>query len=549
MPELDSNPNPLLSRVELLRLAQGLGVVDADVMTRAELRAAIDKAQRPERAALDPHPVTWVGVARRLLASVVERGLNLPDAAALIRGDTKLMAPPMASPPVATVTLARIYAAQGHLDRAIVTLDEVLESDPDHELARDLRTQLDLRRTEIAQREGAPAAARAREEERARAAGPSNGHARAVAAEAAPANEPAALPEAPPVASVDAAAELVAPSFDTVERQAAHADLSPFPTEPPTLVGVVPLDVDAPAAANAPESEPPTPLAAGVDWQIENDSAASADALPEAETPRWAAASADTVDAAPVTDAVLSPPVGAALDATSPPEPPASAPEAFADAPEALVAADIVEAGATVAAAAVAAETVSAASADSAIADAVQPAASVGIEPPPSAPHAMNGVANGVAPAPGSSTAGAAAAAAEPLPRVPGLLLIETDTMVRYIYWELAAAGSPHWIHVVTHTPTGRGDTERRERRFPVYRQLGVLRLEGVPRQAVVRAKLTHAADDVRPLVVAGAVRPRALADGSFEVRYAPHGKATPEALAGRARPLLERANPVYWDS
>jgi hypothetical protein len=517
MPELDSNPNPLLSRVELLRLAQGLGVVDADVMTRAELRAAIDKAQRPERAALDPHPVTWVGVARRLLASVVERGLNLPDAAALIRGDTKLMAPPMAPPPVATVTLARIYAAQGHLDRAIGTLDEVLESDPDHELARDLRTQLDVRRTEIAQRDGAPAAARAREEEKARAARPSNGH--AVAEEPAPANEPAALPEAPPVASVDAAAELVAPSFDTVERQAAHADLSPFPTEPPTLVGVVPLDLEAPAAANAPESEPPTTLATGVDWQIENDSAASADVLPEAETPRWAAASAEAVDAAPVTDAVLSPPAGAELDATSPPEPPASAPEAFAEGPEAL-------------------------------ADSARPAAPVGVEQPESAPHAMNGVANGVAPAPESSTAGAAAAAPEPLPRVPGLLLIETDTMVRYIYWELAAAGSPHWIHVVTHTPTGRGDTERRERRFPVHRQLGVLRLEGVPRQAVVRAKLTHAPDDVRPLVVAGAVRPRSLADGdSFEVRYAPHGKATPEALAGRARPLLERANPVYWDS
>jgi hypothetical protein len=77
-----------------------------------------------------------------------------------------------------------------------------------------------------------------------------------------------------------------------------------------------------------------------------------------------------------------------------------------------------------------------------------------------------------------------------------------------------------------------------------------VLRLEGVPRQAVVRAKLTLAPDDVRPLVVAGAVRPRSLAGvGSFEVRYAPHGHATPEALAGRAKPLLERANPVYWDS
>jgi hypothetical protein len=158
-------------------------------------------------------------------------------------------------------------------------------------------------------------------------------------------------------------------------------------------------------------------------------------------------------------------------------------------------------------------------------------------------------MANGVTPvsAPAHESS---ASAPEPLPRVPGLLLIETDTRIRYIYWELAAVGSPHWIHVVTHTPTGRGDTERRERRFPVHRQLGVLRLEGVPRQAVVRAKLTLAPDDVCPLVVAGAVRPRSPASGgSFEVRYAPHGHAPPEALAGRAKPLLERANSVYWDS
>ena len=36
------------------------------------------------------------------VGSVVERGLNLPDAASLIRGDTKLNAPPKAPPPVAT---------------------------------------------------------------------------------------------------------------------------------------------------------------------------------------------------------------------------------------------------------------------------------------------------------------------------------------------------------------------------------------------------------------------------------------------------------------
>jgi hypothetical protein len=533
MPELDPNSSPL-SRIELLRLAQGLGVVDADVMTRAELRAAIDKAQRPERVALDQHPVTWVSVARRLLASVVERGLNLPDAAALIRGDAKLMAPPMAPPPVATVTLARIYAAQGHLDRAIGTLDEVLDSDPDHELARDLRTQLDRRRAELARREATSLAARAPREEEADAAHASNGHAGTVVSEPARADDPGVAP-GPLVASVDAAAELVAPSFDTVERQAAHADVSPFPTEPPTLAGVVPLEVDTPVASDAAESEPPATLAAGVDWQIENDSAASADVVREdAVVTLWAAASPELADAAPATGAM-----DAVSDASD------DVADAHAASSEELAAcsADSAEVSTTVAPAA-AADTASSASAEPARA-----AAPPGVEPPASGALGLNGVANGAAaisaPLPESP-----AAAPEPLPRVPGLLLIETDTAIRYIYWELAAVGSPHWIHVVTHTPTGRGDTERRERRFPVHRQLGVLRLEGVPRQAIVRAKLTLAPDDVRPLVVAGAVRPRSLADdASFEVRYAPHGHATPEALAGRAKPLLGRANPVYWDS
>jgi hypothetical protein len=145
---LENNLDPnQLSRIELLQLAQTLHVSDADVMTRAELRAAIDKARKPEPRP-PKQPVTWVSVARRLLASIVEQGLNLPDAAALIRGDTKLSTPPRAPPPVATVTLARIYAAQGHLARAIGTLDEVLRSDPDHDLARELRGQLSARLAE-----------------------------------------------------------------------------------------------------------------------------------------------------------------------------------------------------------------------------------------------------------------------------------------------------------------------------------------------------------------------------------------------------------------
>jgi hypothetical protein len=133
-----------LSRVQLVELAESLHVSDPDVMTRAELEAAIREARRPSSAPPE-RQVTWVSVARRLLASIVEQGLNLPDAAALIRGDAQLNSPPKAPPPVATITLARIYAAQGHVARAVATLDEVLRSDPDHDLARTLREQLEAR--------------------------------------------------------------------------------------------------------------------------------------------------------------------------------------------------------------------------------------------------------------------------------------------------------------------------------------------------------------------------------------------------------------------
>jgi hypothetical protein len=359
------------------------------------------------------------------------------------------------------------------------------------------------------------------------------------------------IPEPPPVASIDAAAEFVAPSFDTVEKQAAHADLPPFPSEPPTLVGAISLEIETPAApSSAAESEhpatlppatlPPASLEAGVEWQIENDSAASTDAINDVEAPPWAngagaASGVEHADWIAAADAAENAHLEADAEAGGVPEPAFTPAHAGAnDSVAAEAAAEIVEASATVGAAVVAADSVRAA-------DSLR-------EPPAGDTHATNGIANGVIPAPAFA---APAAAPAPLPSVPGLLLIETDTPIRYIYWELATgeASSLHWIHVVTHTPTGRGDTERRERRFPVQRQLGALRLEGVPRQAVVRAKLTHDPDDARPLVVAGAVRPRSLGSESFEVRYAPHGKAAPEALAGRARPLLERASPVYWDS
>src|SRR5690606_33892450 len=93
-------------------------------------------------AALRERSRGWLGVARDLVASVVEAGLHMPDAAKVIRGDVQRIDAAPRRPPVATVTLAEIYAAQGHGRRALKMLEQVLEKEPDHEVARALREQL-----------------------------------------------------------------------------------------------------------------------------------------------------------------------------------------------------------------------------------------------------------------------------------------------------------------------------------------------------------------------------------------------------------------------
>jgi hypothetical protein len=138
MSELDR-----LSRDDLIERARRLGVERPEVMTRLELkdellrRSVEDREQRSKARG-------WLGVARDLLARLVEQGLHLPDAAKLIRGEATLRQPP-SPPPVASVTLAEIYAAQGHVQRALETLDEVLAREPDHPAARALRERLDAR--------------------------------------------------------------------------------------------------------------------------------------------------------------------------------------------------------------------------------------------------------------------------------------------------------------------------------------------------------------------------------------------------------------------
>jgi hypothetical protein len=124
-----------MTRDELVARARALGVERAELMTRVELHDELVRRAEPDPAE-QRRARGWLGVARDLVASVVESGLNLPDAAALIRGREFDGLGPS---PVATVTLAQIYAAQGHHARAIAVLDQVLEKEPDHAAARALR--------------------------------------------------------------------------------------------------------------------------------------------------------------------------------------------------------------------------------------------------------------------------------------------------------------------------------------------------------------------------------------------------------------------------
>lgn len=130
------------SRDELIALAEGLGVARAATLTQPELVDEIllaSAAARGER----PPPRGFFGRARDLLKSVIDRGLHLPETAAkVLRPSSPPPSGRAPKPPVATLTLAEIYAAQGHTSRAIGVLDEVLARQPDHTEARALRDKL-----------------------------------------------------------------------------------------------------------------------------------------------------------------------------------------------------------------------------------------------------------------------------------------------------------------------------------------------------------------------------------------------------------------------
>jgi hypothetical protein len=134
-----------LDRESLVVRAQAAGIRRARVLTRPEL---IDELLRLDPAADQTQLKRsrgFFGVARDLLSRVVERGLHLPDAADRLRAALGSPLPQVPRPEpqaVPTVTLAEIYAAQGHKLRAVETLWRVLEAEPEHAAARALLEKL-----------------------------------------------------------------------------------------------------------------------------------------------------------------------------------------------------------------------------------------------------------------------------------------------------------------------------------------------------------------------------------------------------------------------
>lgn len=128
------------SRSELVEEARRMGVERPERMTRVELRDEIVRRSVPEDRQAEARGL--FGVARTMLASVVESGLKFPDAAKVIRGESTFEVPVASQTPVATVTLAEIYTAQGHKARALRILEDVLREEPEHEEALRVRSEL-----------------------------------------------------------------------------------------------------------------------------------------------------------------------------------------------------------------------------------------------------------------------------------------------------------------------------------------------------------------------------------------------------------------------
>ena len=154
---MDKGKLTALSREALIERAEALGVRRARFLTRPELVDEILLAESKVEG--DKRGVTrgMFGVARDLLARLVERGLHLPDAAERIRGANAPPRPRMQASSIPTVTLAEIYAAQGHHTRAVETLERLLREEPDHEEAQQMLERLRKQAPAVEAEHAAPA--------------------------------------------------------------------------------------------------------------------------------------------------------------------------------------------------------------------------------------------------------------------------------------------------------------------------------------------------------------------------------------------------------
>lgn len=131
-----------LTREELIARAETAGVNRPRSLTHAELvDELVLRGDTPERD--KSRARGWFGRAKDLLKTAIERGLTRPEGASGEEGAPSRSPgrswPPAPPPPLPTVTLAEIYAAQGHLERAVQVLDEVIAKMPDHADAVRLR--------------------------------------------------------------------------------------------------------------------------------------------------------------------------------------------------------------------------------------------------------------------------------------------------------------------------------------------------------------------------------------------------------------------------
>lgn len=263
-----------LTRKELVSGALELGIPRPELLTRSELVAEITRVG--EGGAVK-RTAGFFGVARALLASVVEQGLNLPDAARRIRGSEPPQAPP-APAPLATITLAQIYGAQGHLEKALHTAEEILRAEPEHEAARKLVDKLRLQIDE--QKAGTRPVRPVAPAKRGAAIGEAKAsEAPAQAETAEPPPEDGTDPDvtAPPQAAVDASADSLALASREVPGESRSAPPGAPPGEPPSepiaqSLAAAPSTTSSGSAAGRPAPGPP-PTSRDVDygaviWQL-----------------------------------------------------------------------------------------------------------------------------------------------------------------------------------------------------------------------------------------------------------------------------------------